>query len=222
MTCCDYARQLWAELLTPEWMATTGLPLLLTLVGLVLAYIFLARQLRSDRQLRAADRQVAAASTLGRRIGEDTRAIFDLAYNDPAWLAPNSPLDLWPAVTEAEIHLPSHVEYLEEVSALTRDISRGWSWMSLLRPEGGAPTTPGHAHAAYRVLEPYLLALEEMGSDLRAWDGLAPLEVNPARRVDHVPVGAGRINPERKAWLTRVEAAYRARIDAQTGPVKAP
>ena len=46
-----YMMRLWTAIKQPTWMADTGIPIALTLLGLGLAYLGLRRQLASDREL---------------------------------------------------------------------------------------------------------------------------------------------------------------------------
>ena len=132
-------------------------------------------------------------------------------------------LNLWPAIMEAEIHLPRHKDFLEEVSELVRDVN--WAWRAIKRAEAGQRVRPApaiHGGATYRIIEAYLLALESAGSTLRSWDGLAPLMLTPTRPLDHAPVHSGFKSAAFTAWRSRISADYTAQISVGMTSGKSP
>ncbi|GAA2501300.1 hypothetical protein [Terrabacter carboxydivorans] len=210
----DYLPQVWHDLVQPEWMAGTGIPLLGTLAGLYLAYRFLKRQLKSDRELRAADRRSEAAGRLGLAVGESVRHFMSLPMDSPEYSKPRPKLDLWHELSEARLHLSDETTFLDHVSALVRDIL--WAWKSGHKAYAPLATKPDpvlHGNAMWVTFEPYLLRLEKAGSVLRAWDGDGHLAGLDATDLEHVPLPPGKQRKAHEAWRSARQAQYLDRVN---------
>jgi hypothetical protein len=80
----------WQIAQGPEWAADTGIPLLVTLAGLVVAHVFLTRQLNSDSLLRRGDHRPEAPSALGKALAQaalelERRPAEDKWWRQPCW-----------------------------------------------------------------------------------------------------------------------------------------
>lgn len=211
----EYLPELWQDLVQPQWLADTGIPLLATLGGLYLAYRFLKRQLQSDRDLRAADRRSEAARRLGIAIGERAREAMCLPYESPDYLEALPHLDLWDELGEAALYLPGEKDFLDKVGNLVRDMV--WAWQAGYHAHLKLATTPPerwwHGEAMYLTFEPYVMALEAAGETLRAWNGQGHLPALDDSGIDHVPLPPGRLRNAYKAWMKARQKVYLERMD---------
>jgi hypothetical protein len=185
----SYLEKLWSSIIAPEWMANTGVPLLVTLLGLFVGYMFLRRQLKSDHVLRTADRWQNASLTLGTTIAQALER-FELPASDPFWAESSWPDkgNLMRARADALLSLaPAE---LPELGKLIRDVDSVWMCcLSRARRLDSPPDKAIHRHAVRQTLRPYLEALKTQSVLLRKWEGLGPVpeeELDPA--VPHIPV----------------------------------
>lgn len=185
----SYLEKLWSSIITPEWMANTGLPLLVTLLGLVVGYIFLRRQLKNDHVLRTADRWQNATLTLGTTIAHVLER-FELPATDSFWAN-----YAWPdreklMRARADALLLLAPAELTELSKLIHDVESAWSACLISAGRRNPPPDKAlHRNAVKRTLQPYLEALKKQSEMLRSWEGLGPVpgeELDPA--VSHIPV----------------------------------
>lgn len=185
----SYLEKLWSSLATPEWMANTGVPLLATLLGLVVGYTFLRRQLNSDHVLRKADRWQNASLTLGTTIAQALEH-FELPAADPFWAQLRWPDHDNLKRARADALLALAPAELPELGKLIHDIEAVWMCCFIgARNRTPYPDKALHRHAVKRTLRPYLEALKEQSVLLRKWEGLGPVpeeELDPA--VPHKPV----------------------------------
>lgn len=166
----DYSSGVWDVIATPAWMATTGLPLLVTLLGLVVGYLLFRRQMVSDKRLRRADHRREAARGLSSAL---TRAAWCLqrTSTDDAWWT----RDLWAdesglrdALSLATRELPG--ELTRPVERLVSSASETWR-ACITRAVRRNPDARFHATAMRDSLAPFVSAIEAAAVSLAAWDG---------------------------------------------------
>lgn len=193
-------------------MANTGVPLLATLLGLLAAYIFLRRQLKSDHVLRTADRWQDASLTLGTTIA---RALehFELPATDPFWAEPSWPDREKLMRARADALLLLAPAELAELNKLIHDVEAAWMCCLIgARRRDPHPDKAKHRHAVERTLLPYLQALKKQSVMLRSWEGLGPVpeeELNPA--VTHKPVA------DYQDWMRARRKEYEDVLDGRNG-----
>ena len=167
-----YFKKFLSVLKSPEWLANTGLPLLVTLVGLVAAAIFLRTQLKSDRNLRTADRRQQAGLVLGFALSTAVER-FELPASDSFWTHNRWPdhEELEKAILEMRLALAG--KELPELARLVEDVDKVWMacMFGAIRAEPH-PDTAYHRHAVQVSLRPFLSPLSEYSIDLRIWNGL--------------------------------------------------
>jgi hypothetical protein len=190
-------------LVTPEWVANTGLPLLVTLLGLLAAYTFLRRQLRSDRALRRADRRQEAALKLGAEIAE-ALARFQSDARDPFWQQMNW-VDGRPLTqARAEALLSLDDTSLPELTSLIHDMECAWTaCVVAARRQNPTPDLALHRHAVQGVTMPYREAMLSQSISMRMWDGIGtvPESVSPSSPV-HAP------DEDPREWMQSRKSEY--------------
>lgn len=152
-TMCDYWNDVWALVVSAEWMANTGLPLLSTVLGLVIAYWFVRKQLRSDRALRHADHKREAATRLGSALIQTSRRLKATGTDSPWWQAPSwsDSAHISEAIGEARGILPN--ELLDSLHGVASAIEDMWL-ACYVSAKAHKPDARFHAIAMQRVLAP--------------------------------------------------------------------
>ena len=207
-----YFKKILSVLESPEWLANTGLPLLVTLIGLGAAYTFLRRQLKSDLNLRTADRLQQAASALGFALYTAVEH-FELPASDPFWKH-----NRWPdheevekAVLEARLSLAG--KELPELARLVADVDAVWMacMFGAIRAEP-PPDTAFHRHAVQVSLRPFLKPLSEYSTALRMWDGLGGIpDARTPPGLLHAPTS------DLNDWAKARRTEYEDRLNGRDG-----
>ena len=127
---CDsgrYWNDLESALRQPEWLASVGIPLALTLVGLAVAYMLVKRQINHDRDLRDADRAASAVNESGREILRILRHGETNWPDDPYWSEESWPgsIPLYEAHTRVMVALSDPLVFVE-LQRAGRDLARAW------------------------------------------------------------------------------------------------
>jgi hypothetical protein len=173
----------WVECLRgrfadPAWTADVGAPLLVTLLGLGLALWLVRRQLRHDRELRAADRRAQALDPLARELGKAGFRLEDLSLRRTAdyWSKPIWP-DWGPLVglcddVSARLGDEPALKAVEDIISSTM---RAWLLCQTARDAAVDPSDEAaHMYGTAVAMEPYAGRLTEAGRLLRRWDGTPP------------------------------------------------
>jgi hypothetical protein len=173
----DYLIGLWEAVGRPEWMADTGIPILVTAAGLGVAYVFVKRQLSSDQQLRRADHKREVSTRLGRELIAtelDFRRLRD-EQQHPRWRTRRWQWQTGPSMSsaweEAMLLLPVTVPYFSKVS---NDVDHLME-TCVDQARKIDPDIRHHTMAVASVLSPYMNGLLKAGNDLVAWDGVREL-----------------------------------------------
>lgn len=211
---CDYLRKLAEELAKPSWMAGTGLPLLVTFLGLVLAYQFWRHQMASDRALRAADRRQSAANQLGAALEAALEEFRQTPATDPWWGSHywHAQVSVQREVSEALLSL--HDTALAELALLIDDIGAAWQACLIgARRLESPPDKEFHKDAMRYTLGPYLEAFLTAATALRLWNGEGTVPESPSG-VQHQHVGG-----DRNAWGKERITDYQERIRGKRGVI---
>lgn len=211
----DYWKDAWARISGAEWLADTGLPLLLAILGLGLTYWLVRKQLKSDRELRHADHRREAASRLGSALVQASRRLKETSTDSPWWESHSwsDSMLISEAIWEARGILPdSLLDSLHGLAVFTEDL---WlaCWVSGKRRE---PDARFHAVAVKRVLNANAGSLDSLGVALRAWDGVADLSLD-ASRYDMSTHSSAQQNEERKAVYSQAWDHYESELDKLEG-----
>lgn len=206
----EYWSALLCEVQTVSWMASTGLPLFLTIIGLYLAVRLVKRQLKSDRKLRSADRRQEASNRLGIATLEETTRFRHAQLRDDWWTSntwESQPI-LTAQVSDAGASLPA--EIIDHFQTLVQDIGDAWvSCQVAVRRSGLNPDRANHVDSVRYVLNPYVDALDASAETLRRWNGEDPpptLESN----IDHS-------RRDRSQWSRARQEEYEQRLAGKRG-----
>lgn len=198
----DYALELWHRLQSPQWMADSGLPLLATLLGFVAAYLFLKRQLKSDRALRRADRRQNAALALGTSIAEVLHR-FDLGPTEPFWQMSSWEDGRVLSREKFNALLSLDDTVLSELTYLINDLECAWLACTVAsRRQNPRPDLALHKGDVMRVTEPYREALLAESVALRMWDGTGKFAEGALGNEFHAPLQDTRI------WMAERKREY--------------
>lgn len=220
----------WHVLWSGEWVANVGLPLLVSVAAIVVAYLFFKAQLAHDTaQVRADiersrlaaghERRRSAVVPFGRRLRELTRS----PGNDMALATDQHYLDLvWSAVVDVQDQL-GEVELLGQAAdwAADYDLRREavLRWRELLKP--GVWETRDVQYAVLRWLEPPLSAMTEVAQVCLRWDGAAPLASSQVTTAYPVQLWMASVvaAPERAALESRYDDQWHQHLGTYLAPV---
>ena len=195
----------WDILWSAEWAATVGLPLLVTITSVGIAYLLVRGQLRHDRHLAAAQRRADAAGRLGNALINLQREFEDKSPVDPWWDTGKWPhwASVYEAIEEARIVLDEEAAF-EYAAGVSRCISHGWEACQRRRNEmetsSNPPTDNDFADALVDTLIPYTDRLYDLGKHLIRWDGRERVSVAHLVGFDRMPPWR---SEEYEAWAGR-------------------
>lgn len=205
--------ELGCRMSSGEWFADTGLPLAVTLIGLAVAVYLVRRQLRSDLDLRSAERRTRATDPLADQLIESGRnlAIFRMGGPDSFWDSTDwSEGHLVIGAYNSARDLMRPDGDLNQVLAAALRAHRAWVRSKDLVGEiPNAHLRPAQA----TLMGDYASELREMGTSLRMWDGLLPVPFSEASDAQDVREDDARKLEE--AYL-RVVAEFRPKDSDET------
>ena len=189
-------------------MADTGIPLLITLCGLLVAYLFFRSQLKSDRVLRRADFSQSVASPLGEVMVSASDEFRKYVWNSKEWR-----YFTWPAgkvvldaVHQAQLRLSgfdSFNQFVVSTAILWRGCYQGAIEENALME--------AHQDTIREILDPYMFELLIVGRELVSWDGegAAPGEL----RIQAFLSSHGELSVERdESPLEWAKSEYKAKL----------
>jgi hypothetical protein len=153
-------------------MADTGLPLMATVGGLLVAYLFLRRQLQNDRTLRRADIRRADALPVGDAMLMAAVKFESAEAGDPYWSEEHWPGA--PAVLEAGRRARLAVPELFDGLGLVTVVISCWAACYGGALEENPPLVAHHAAVA-EILGPLISVMRATGLGLISWDGEGPV-----------------------------------------------
>ncbi|WP_133055994.1 MULTISPECIES: hypothetical protein [Mycolicibacter] len=156
---------------TAEWFANTGIPLMATLVGLMVAFLFLRQQLRSDRELRRADHRRDAAGELGEVLIKSGTQLAKSQPFDAFWLSAH-----WPQyeVINDVIRVAAPIlppGSIGSVRALVDLVAEIWALAHI----GSVFNSRNGRELVQSVLGAHPTTLIVLGERLLAWSGEGPM-----------------------------------------------
>ena len=169
-----YLSDLGSRLSSSEWMASTGIPLFVTLLGLLIAYLFLAGQLRNDRALRLADHRREASTTLADSILTAMKSLPVLNEFVPM------PLHKWLTARDIlfeDIFRASHrlaYENLKNIDDIAEAVTAAWALCLAEAAEVEASDPYAHTNGVRAAVREFYLLLSWCAADLSGWDGEGP------------------------------------------------
>lgn len=165
-----------------SWLSDVGGPLVITLtvtlIGLVIAYMFLRRQLRHDVELRAADRRAQAVN----RFGIEMHGIMEAFLSDGNLLSAefrrSQTLPCWREIRDAERRVSlalGELDPLPELSKVSGRLGQAWNACAEHRLNlqlAGQPLAEDTEQLVMRFQMGRIAAgIREGAEGLIAWDG---------------------------------------------------
>lgn len=153
-------------------MADTGIPLLATLAGFLVAYLFFRHQIRTDRALRRADHRREASTALGAALVKASEMHATCEQDALEWASQTWSMEaeIFQAISRAWVLFPD--DEIEPLWDFTASISRLWKQLhSVALKTGTDISVHAHAFGMSSVIQPLILDLRLTASDLLRWDG---------------------------------------------------
>ena len=205
------------ELLTAEWVATVGAPLVVAVVSLFLSVRAVGRQLHHDRELaRAAHR-----AETSRELGWELRAIADevdaMDSGDSRWC---SDWEGWRTGLDAVKRASVTLGDLSPLVAVLREIN--WRWDGAVAAHRYDGVSAGvHGWVLGDLVFPQLRALRVACNTLINWDGIGDPPI--PTQLSEMPLPTRRL--EHREWGRKVVAEYRQLVrdaEAKGYPISVP
>ena len=198
-------RSVWDEIANPKWIANVGLPLIVTLAAILIAYLILKAQQKHDLEIMRAERRIAAAQAYGLVIVEVIKDIDSRDYDSDWWCHAR-----WPgyetirnARGTAHLHLPQN-QVIDEIFNGARDMMWAWHACQLRRKElivDGRQLNPSRVGASlYAALEKISMSMKLAAGQLILWDGVNPLP-RLSLETPHIPLRSRKKPEKKKAWM---------------------
>jgi hypothetical protein len=201
----------------PAWAADVGLPLVVTLLGLGLAYIFLTHQIRHDVQLRRADRITPIVAELGLATLEAVQHMDDEDSDADYWLSTSWPewSQIHDALNRAQTKM-RETSAFRELLAVARDISWAWSACAQRRKHleqtGFVPDRVSSSYAIDATLIELRRAAVDFAEALIQWEGFGEVPVVWPQHLLHVPLPRAKYPERNGRWMAYYAAVYEEQV----------